>query len=295
MKLMIGFILTVLACSSLGWAQEQAHYQGELILPDSTQYQIIETRDGSDWEGRITEISETSIRFVTKFGEMNIPIADIREISTLDMTTIKQGKYWFPNPNTTRLFFAPTGRMLPQGEGYFADYYIFFPSVTFGITSNFTLGGGMSLIPGVGLDNQLYFITPKIGVKASSNMHIALGLLALAIPLDDEDAFSLGILYGVGTVGSADQSMTLGLGYGYHEGNLADKPLLVLGGEIRSSAHTALVSENWFGGGMEGGILSFGVRFFGRRLSVDLALALPITSEGESFAFPYLDFVYAFK
>ncbi|NQT27110.1 hypothetical protein HQ585_17280 [candidate division KSB1 bacterium] len=303
----IGFFVVIIFISANGWTQEPATYKGELIIPDSSQYQIIETRDGADWEGRITEITETSVQFVTKFGDVNIPIQDIKEINTLEMTAVKEGQFWFPNPNTSRLFFAPTGRMLPQGEGYFADYYILFPSLTFGITNNFTLGGGMSLIPGAGLDHQLYFITPKIGLKASESMHIAAGALAIVVPSmesengeddenreDDEEPFSMGILYGVGTIGSPDKSFTIGLGYGYTRGNLADSPLLVLGGEIRSSAHIAIVSENWFGGGMDGGVLSLGVRFFGRRLSADLALGVPVGFGGESFALPYIDFVYAF-
>lgn len=289
-----GLIMAMILVSTNGWTQ-QPGYKGKLTIPDSSHYQIIETKDGSDWEGRITEISETSVHFVTRFGEMKIPIQDIKEIETLEMSSIKEGRYWFPNPNATRLFFAPTGRMLPQGKGYFADYYIFFPSLTFGINNHCTLGGGMSLIPGAGLSSQAFFLTPKFGLSASEHLHIAAGVLAIIIPTeeDDEESFSIGILYGVGTLGSPDQSLTFGLGYGYEKGNLADSPILVLGGESRVSSRIALVTENWFGAGLDGAVLSFGMRFLGRRLSADFALAAPVGQE-ESFAFPYLDFIYAF-
>ncbi len=73
---------------------------------------------------------------------MTFSVFEITEVKLVSEDRFKEGKYWFPNPNATRLFFAPTARMLKKGEGYFADYFIFFPTFTFGVTNNFTLGGG---------------------------------------------------------------------------------------------------------------------------------------------------------
>jgi hypothetical protein len=53
-----------------------------------------------------------------------------------------------------------------------------------------------------------------------------------------------------------------------------------------------LITENYVW--KEGhGVASAGVRFFGERLSADLALAIPIGVE-EIFVFPVVNFVYVF-
>ena len=259
-----------------------------LEIPDSSQVQILTVDDGSTFMGRIIEIGEEEIKFETKHGIMTISIFEITEVKLVSDDQLKDGKYWFPNPNCSRLFFAPTGRMLKQGEGYFADYFIFFPTVTFGITDNFTLGGGFSILPGADLDEQILLLTPKVGIKTSIKMDLAIGALIVKLP----ESTSAGILYGVSTFGSLDKSVTFGLGYGYFEDELADKPVIVAGGEYRTSRNISLVTENWLVPEKDTPILSFGLRFFGEKLSADFALIFPL--EDEVITFPYIDFVYKF-
>ncbi len=121
-------------------------------------------------------------------------------------------------------------------------------------------------------------------------MNLAIGALIIKPP---EDISSLGILYGVSTFGSLDHSFTFGLGYGYVEDELADKPMIVLGGETRTSRSVSLVTENWIVPELDNPIISFGLRFFGEKLSADFAIIFPM--EEEVTIFPYIDFVYKFK
>ena len=261
----------------------------DMTIPDSTQTQILIIDDGLTFIGRIIEIGEKKIKFETKYGVMTISIFQITDLKLVSDDQLKDGKYWFPNPNCSRLFFAPTGRMLKQGEGYFADYFIFFPTVTYGITNNFTLGGGFSIVPGLDLFEQILLFTPKIGIKTSKKMDLAVGALIVKLP---EDAPSAGILYGVSTFGSLDKSITVGLGYGYIGDKFADKPMIVLGGESRTSRNISLVTENWLVPEKDTPVISVGLRFFGEKLSTDFALIFPM--EEELFIFPYVDFVYKF-
>ncbi|MCK5050658.1 MAG: T9SS type A sorting domain-containing protein [Candidatus Cloacimonetes bacterium] len=229
------FLITLTYLSSF----EKSDNILNLEIPDSTQVQILSIEEGSFFIGRITEIGDEKIKFETKYGVMTISIFEITDLKLVSDDQLKDGKYWFPNPNCSRLFFAPTGRMLKQGGGYFADYFIFFPTVTFGITDNFTLGGGFSILPGPGLDEQIILFTPKVGIKTSKKMDLAIGAL-VKLP----ESTSAGILYGVSTFGSLDKSVTFGLGYGYFDDALADKPIVVLGGELRTSRNISLVTEN---------------------------------------------------
>jgi len=265
----------------------------QLKVPDSSHVQILTTMDGSSNIGRITEVKETEILFATELGTIAIPITKIKEIKAVPVASIKGGNYWFPNPNRTRLFFAPTGRMLEKGEGYFQDIYIFFAGAAYGLSSNFTIGGAASLIPGADIDEQVFYLTPKIGIKASGKIDLAAGALLMHIPVDDAPT-TVGILYGVGTYGSADASVTLGLGYGFADSKVANKPVVMLGGEYRISRRLALVSENWMVPGEGNPLVSYGIRFFGPEISVDLAFLTTIGKEGLFPGVPYVDFVFNF-
>jgi hypothetical protein len=219
---------------------------------------------------------------------LTFSIFEITELKLVSKDQFKEGKYWFPNPNCSRLFFAPTARMLKKGEGYFADYFVFFPTFTFGVTNNITLGGGFSILPGADLDEQIILFTPKVGLKTSKKMDLAIGALVVKLP----ESTSAGILYGVSTFGSLDKSVTFGLGYGYFDDELADKPIVVLGGEYRTSRNISLVTENWLVPEKDTPVLSFGLRFFGEKISVDFALIFPM--EKDVLVFPYIDFIYKF-
>jgi hypothetical protein len=259
-----------------------------LVVGDSGTLQRIQLRDGSELIGRITAIGDTTVQFQSSIGVTTIRRSEILNAANERGGMVRNGAYYFPNPNATRLVFAPTGRMLNQGEGYFSDYWVFFPGVAFGISNNVTLGGGMSIFPGA--DEQIFYFTPKVGVLQSPKVNVAVG--ALFASVTDNSA---GILYGVGTWGEPDASFTAGLGYGFANGDLASTPAVVIGGESRVSPRVSFVTENYLlpGGSM---ILAGGLRFMGRGLSFDLALANFKESGGESFCCPpFIGFVYNFR
>ena len=266
----------------------------DLKIPGPDKVQILTTQDGSALMGRIVEIRENEISFRTEMGEMTIPISKIEKIKEVSADSIRGGQYWFANPNATRLYFSPTARMLEKGKGYFADYWLFFPSVAFGVTDNFTLGGGMTLIPGVDIDDQVFYFTPKIGIKTSRKTSIAAGALILALPEIDDESPLVGILYGVGTFGEADGSLTVGLGYGFVEDEVADKPMVMLGGEKRFSRRLSFVSENWIFPEVDQPLVSYGIRFFGEGMSVDLALFNVLGEDTIFPGVPWVDFVFNF-
>lgn len=261
-----------------------------LTIPDSAHVQMLTTLDGSTFIGRIVEITEDDVRFESDLGMMSIKIAKIVEVKEVPAASFKQGAYWFPNPNDTRLLFAPTGRSLKAGTGYFADYYLFFPMLAYGITNNITVAGGMSLIPLLPIDDQLFYFTPKVGFDLGS---ISLSAGALIAGLPGEDLPAVGIMYGVGTLGSADNNVTAGMGFGFVDWEFSGKPFLMLGGQYRLSRRFSFVSENWLFPGLDEPFLSGGIRFFGEKISVDLAvIVLPELDAG--YPIPYIDFVVCF-
>lgn len=249
-------------------------------------------KSGSQLVGRVLSVDSASIRFESELGVATIAIDAIASFREEQPGYVKAGEYYFPNPNQTRLVFAPTGRMLKHGEGYFTDFWIFFPAFAVGVTDQVTLGGGMTIFPGAGLSDQMYFFTPKIGIVKADQFNAAIGALALSLPgfFDSSTRTSAGVLYGVGTWGGSDHSLTGGVGYGYVDDRLADSPVMMVGGETRISPRLSLVSENYIFPG-DTGLLSLGVRFMGRDITVDLSLMRP-ASTTDSVTIPLVGFMW---
>jgi len=256
---------------------------------DSTSLQVLKTVGGETFIGRTTVRGKEELRFRTKYGTVTIPLADIESVEDIPIDALRKSGYWFPNPNRTRLFFAPKGRMLEKGRGYFQNIYVFFGGVEIGLTDNIMIGGGMSLFPGT--DEQLYYVTPKVGANLSEKFSLAAGALVVNIPGEDEG--SAGVYYGVATYGSVDRSVTFGMGYAFRDNDAEDDVMVMWGVDYRLSRRTALVSENWTFPGVKGPLISAGFRFFGERMAVDLAFATA-PGESEGVLIPYVDFVLDF-
>ncbi len=65
----------------------------------------------------------------------------------------------------------------------------------------------------------------------------------------------------------------------------------MLGGEKRIARRVSLVTENYALTGESGALISYGIRFFGEKLSADLALWNPVGVEGAGAIFPGIPYV----
>ena len=290
-------VAAAIGCPHASHAQQPAPTkQVPLRIADSSQVQVIRLRDGSSIVGRITEIGTDTVKFVATSGTLSIPRADIVEVREVAKTSMRKGEVWPASPNATRLLFSPTGRMLEKGEGYFNDTYLFLLNVHGGITSRFTLGGGLSVLPLDDFTDNALFIMPKIGVVATPKFNLAVGALAgwVGAAFDDDNGTdggnaSFGVVYAVGTAGSPDASVSFGTGLAYAGGNFADHPVAMLGADTRLSRRISFVTENYLIPNEEvSAVVSYGLRFFGEKLSADLAFwYVP----GENISFPGIPYV----
>ncbi len=200
-------------------------------------------------------------------------------------SNIQNGQYWREDPNSTRLFFGPTGRGLKSGEGYFSIYEIFFPMLAVGIGDHFTLAGGISLVPGS--SEQIIYIAPKITFFQNDKFAASLGDFFVKFPNDSEH---LNIVYTVGTVSFDKGAITAGVGYETE----SVKPIFLIGGELRISRYAKLITENWFIADSEFNFASLGIRFLGEHLAADFAFVVPLLSDDDVYFMPWLGFAYNF-
>jgi hypothetical protein len=291
--ILVAGIGAVVGMSGAASAQKPATAPKAVVIrvADTTQVQVIKLRDGSSIVGRVIDVGADSVRFAAAGGTLSIARLDIVEVREVAKASMRKGEVWPVSPNATRLFFAPTGRMLDRGEGYFNDTYLFFVSVQGGLSSRFNLGGGLSVLPLDDFTDNVLFITPKIGVVATPKFNMAVGGLAgwVGALADEGENSSFGILYAVGTAGSHDQSLTFGTGVAYAGGQFADRPVVLLGGESRLGRRVSFVTENYLIPNEDvNGVISYGLRFFGEKISVDLAFW---NAPGEDMFFPGIPYV----
>ena len=220
-----------------------------------------------------------------------------------------------PDSNATRLLFSPTGRPLAKGEGYFSDHMLVFPGVTYGITDNLSIGAGASVVPGLGLDEQVLYVAPRFGKQFSEHVAVSAGLLYGRTGGND-DATDLGLGFAVATLGKPDESLTVGLGVArtveyetsgrYVNGvlryerqrDIAHTPVLMVGGTKQLSRRVALVSENWLvlhdNFKLSEQPFALGIRFLGDRLSADVGVVLVGEMLDEGFPLPWVSVSYRF-
>lgn len=258
--------------------------------------------DGKTFVGTIVQEDESHVTLRTEAGlEVRIPRASVASITGGPAVA---GRFLRRDPHDSRLMFAPTGRPLRKGEGYFSDHYVLFPGVTYGVTEALSVSGGISIVPAVAFEDQLFFASARLAREVSDRVSFSAGALYAAG--GDEAA---AILFGVGTFGRPEGSLTVGLGFGgtRQEGGFPDyrrsfrwrdAPILMVGGSVQLSNSVALVSENWLFLGRDFRLsqqpFGLALRFFGDRLSADVGVVLVGEVLDEGFPVPWLSFSYHF-
>lgn len=272
----------------------------------------IRMTDGSVLLARIVDQNEERLKIVTAGGvAMEIPRDKVDRIDTSGNGVTESRP---SDSNYTRLLFSPTGRPLAKGAGYFSDHYVVFPSVAYGLTDNLSISGGVSIIPELGLGEQLFYVAPRFGKQFSDRFAVSAGALWARGGEGEDD--QLGVGFAMATFGQPDKSLTLGAGlartverytqWQYVNGrerfetfrDVSYTPVIVVGGTARLSKRLALVSENWLilheDFELSEQPFAVGLRFLGDKLSADVGLILIGEVIEEGLPVPWLSVSYHF-
>lgn len=274
-------------------AQAQQNY-AEMEFSTDELYRVT-LNDGSVIVGHfLSKTPEILTLSTSSLPKVEIPFGNIKKLELVDKGDIRSdGTYWFPNPNPTRYFFSPSAFNLKKGEGYYQNSYLIINSLNYGVTDFFSIGGGFELISTFSPDTEpFFFFTPKINSRISENFYISGGLL-----IARADEFTLGTTYALATYGNHNDNITAGLGWGFIEGDFSNEPIITLGGMTRIARKFSLITENWFVPDVNSyyPIISYGVRFFGEKIAVDLGFL----NNGDivndiAIGIPYVDFLVKF-
>lgn len=269
--------LTLACAAAIGLAEAadarsldapQARQIVDLRVMDAGTVQQLTMKDGSRLYGHVESIADGTFVFRTVGGvTLMLTTADAIDLRVAAGRVV--GHEFRPrDPHDSRLMFAPTARSLRAGEGYVGVYEALLPFVQVGITDRISFGGGTPLFFGSGF--HPFWLTPKVQLVARDHAQIAAGVIHIAGLGSPHDA---GIAYSVTTLGTVESAVTIGVGYAYS--GRSRTPILMVGGESRSSRHVKWITENWIWPGGDG-FVSGGVRYVGDRISVDFSLVKPL-------------------
>jgi hypothetical protein len=287
-------LLALVLAATAGVTSGSLHAQVADLEPGDALWEI-RLADGTTVVGRVVATTTERVTLETGAGtRVEVARDQIRSARPAGGQMV-DGAYWFEDPNHTRLFLiSPTGRSLERGEGYVSAFWVVLPFVAYGVTDHFTIAGGTPVLPGA--IGRIIYLAPKLRVFDGDLLDVAVGALSF-FSTDRSEAGSIGIGYGVATLGTTDRAATVGAGWGYFAGDgefeTSSRPMVMLGGDMRVGRTAKLVTENFFVPGERGSLLSGGIRLFGERIAVDFGIA-GIMDSGDFFWFPAGNFVYNF-
>lgn len=285
MKLKIIVCIGLLLCSlTIGWGQAEL---------DTTTYRL-EMRDGNVFTGKIVSQDSVNLIFLsTQVGQISVPRAQITIFEPMGRGAAQLPYYY---PQTARYFFSPNGYGLHAGEAYYQNVWVLYNQVSVGITDHLSLGVGT--IPLVLLGGELnpVWLVPKVSIPVVKDK-FQLGAGAFLGTLLDNEQSGFGIVYGTGTLGSRARNVTLGVGYGYADGEWAKYPAISLSAMIQTGPKGYFITENYYlsSGSTSVGLISLGGRRIIRRIGLDFGGIIPVSNELEQFVvIPWLGITIPF-
>ncbi len=256
----------------------------------------IETRDGNEFIGEIVSEDSLKIQLNTKnFGLITVQKTDVKSIELIDKKQIRDNEVWFANPQSTRYFWSPNGYGLKEGEGYYQNIWVLWNQFAYGITDNFSLGGGIIPLFLFGGAPTPIFITPKFSIPVEADK-FNLGAGALIGTILGEPETTFGIVYGISTFGTPDNNVSIGMGYGFTGDGWASSPMFNFNGMFRLSDRWYFLTENYYinTGGEGFGILTMGARWMIKKAALDFGLVMPLGVDSGFVGIPWLGFTVPF-
>jgi len=211
-------------------------------------------------------------------------IDDIRDISSKEL---KKGDYWKPNPIPSDYFISKSAFNLKKGESIYNNTLLSFNSVTYGLTDNISLNGGIFLpLP-------FFNVGAKGSFRLMKNIRLGGGITYINNIVQLNTFKGMGLSYVNTTIGNEDNNLTVNYGYGFYGGKLGSNPLIILSGTTRISKKISLITENWLiphNGNYRKNIYSGGIRLINRNTSWNFGLGY--NDNKYSKVIPYVSFNY---
>ncbi|HNF87608.1 MAG TPA: hypothetical protein PKU71_13900 [bacterium] len=264
----------------------------------------IESSSGDEISGELLDCSSEQIVVRSSFGEVAIPIQNVKDVAfSTTINTKGKAQQWPTDPNSRRALFLPTTETLRKGDKMYENYYLFVHNFYYGVSDQVTINAGLTAIPTDGdfIDNQVYGLGIKARFYETPKIRFAAGAQFVKMPWSEsEDVNKFAYTYGVLGIGDPSDAQ-LNLSMGYILGiSSSEKPFIYSGNvSKRLSRNFSLIGEvMWVGTQQDPDystvFYSYGIRFMTRRLGVDLGF-FNVSEEGYFPGIPMVNFNYSWR
>lgn len=235
----------------------------EDVTADTAKKVIIYLEDKSEIAGELVSENETTIVIrSTSLGLVTFQKAEVKRILYLD----ERGR--IPNPNPTRYFIGQSAYTHERGEGYYQNIYGLFNLVSYGLTDRLSVIGGVELTS-LFNGSPILFANAKYGAPIAPKLNLAASVSYITVAGSLAD-FNAGTVNGLLTYGSKEHNITVGTGYAFANGEIDSSGIVTLGGITRLTNRLAFVTENYILTSGEDAIISGGLRYIAKRLTIDV-------------------------
>ncbi len=272
LTLLLTFIFTIPTFS-----QNKIDWTNLKFKNDSTGQNVeykITIEDGTTIYGILQRL--TSEQLFIETNELGILALDIDRIKSINPRDSESNEIETDRPmvGVNHYLIAPSPYSLEQDEFNLQFSEIFLFSSWYGISDNFTLGGGFTLIPAIDFSDQLFYLIPKVSFDLSPGIRASAQLTHLIA--EGESTSLLSITTGFG---KPDSHFSIG-----YTTSLSDN----VGGAINSGIVLRatkklgfLFDGYFFTDESDENLIGFGLRFIGRSSSFDFGfLSVPGSGVG---------------
>lgn len=261
----------------------------ELKVDSLYEYQ---TAGPSNHIGRFVQSNGETISFKSLDGKLvSFPKNEILSYEPIEAKRIKNGKYYPPDRVNYRNFFSTTSFGMPRRELHYRNLMVVGNFLDYGVTKNFSIGGGIMpflFSDGGGLP---ILITPKINLGSPSGL-IHISLSSNLILRSKMKSKLVAVTTPTLTLGTETLHVSFGLGFISEGTNLSNIILPAFGLQVRVSPKSKLIVETFFLpnelNSQVSSIPIVGLRTSGRRSAFDYGFV--ITGESVVPIIPWFGF-----
>ena len=144
------------------------------------------------------------------------------------------------NHHSSRYIFAPSAYPIRKGSFYYQNYDLLLNDIQVGITDNFGMGIGYAF-------PLFMYVTPKYSMTLRKNHTVAVGdIAAFSVFTKASNTMWLNTLYGMYTLGSTKNNISLGLGILQSSDLDGNHAVTNLSGMYSITPNFYFVGEAWF-------------------------------------------------
>jgi len=211
--------------------------------PKIGDYVRVEMQNGSSFKGTVEKIDANQIElFIEGIGKLIVDRQFQKKLVIYDPGSSAR-IFDYENPLYSKYYLGESAIGLKKGEAYYQNIGILFNFFSYGVSDNFSIGGGFESVSLFTGRVPIFFVNPKITFHTANDLiHFGVGSF-IGFSVQDPNGIG-GASYGNITIGDKNNNLTFGVGLPFaSEIGLSDNPIIQIAGMGRLTNRLGLVGE----------------------------------------------------